>query len=90
MFKLRTPTRDDWEEKANKLLAGRTITEIRYMTQEEVDAFGWRHAALILLLDDYSTLLIMADDEGNDAGAVVHCGPSLGGAVPVETTLPRL
>lgn len=85
----RNPSRDDWEEKANKLLAGRTITEIRYMTQDEVDAFGWRHAALILMLDDYSTLLVMADDEGNDAGTLLYQGPALDSG-PIETTLPRL
>lgn len=90
MFKLRSSTVDKWEEKASKLLVGRTIMEARYMTGDEVDGLGWNHAALVLILDDNSLMFVMADDEGNDAGALLHQGPSLGGTVPVETTLPRL
>jgi hypothetical protein len=90
MFKLRHPTTPDWEEKAAKLLVGRSIVDVRYLMPDEIEGLGWSHAALVLTLDDNSILMCMADDEGNDAGAFLHQGPSLGGALPIETILPRI
>lgn len=90
MFNLRTPTRDDWEEKANKLLAGRTITEVRYMSQAEVDSWGWDEAGLILILDNNVEVVVATDDAMNGAGALLLIEPSRGGALPIETMLPPL
>ena len=40
------------------------------MSQPEVEAFGWSHRPLELLLDDGSTLYASADEEMNDAGVL--------------------
>ena len=41
------------------------------MSQPEVEAFGWSHRPLELLLDDGSTLYATADEEMNEAGVLV-------------------
>lgn len=51
-------------------LLGRRIASIRYMTDEEQKSLGWSQKAVVLILDDGSLLFPMADDEGNDAGAI--------------------
>ena len=59
----------DWA-KQFEFLKGRTITEVRYQTEDEVEASGWCSAALVLELDDGQALWASRDDEGNDAGAL--------------------
>ncbi len=56
---------------AAKQLAGRRIEAVRYMSQPEVEAFGWSHRPLELLLDDGSTLYATADEEMNEAGVII-------------------
>lgn len=84
------PTKDDWTEKAAKLLAGRTIVDVRYMMPIEVDSWGWVKAGLVLTLDDNSEVMVAKDNEMNDAGSILHIQPIRDGALPVETLLPSL
>lgn len=58
-----------WEAKISNVLVGRTITAVRYMTDDEVDEMGWNYKGLISMLDDDTEFIALADDEGNDAGA---------------------
>ena len=56
---------------AAKHLVGRRIEAVRYISQPEVETFGWSNRPLELLLDDGSTLYATADEEMNDAGVIV-------------------
>lgn len=58
-----------WEKKM-KPLEGRTIVRARYMDASERNELLFAHSCLVLELDDGTILFPMADDEGNDAGAM--------------------
>ncbi len=60
-----------WNEKAVKTLKGRTIADAFYMSATEVEEMGWYRRPLIIQFTDGSQLLAQADDEGNDAGALL-------------------
>lgn len=63
---------DEFENPAAKgSLEGRTITRVRYQTDEERARHGWRCAALVLVLDDGTQVFIVADPELNGPGAVL-------------------
>ena len=62
--------RKRWTNNAAALLKGRTITQVRYMTDEETEAMGWHHAAVVLQLDNGVAIWPSSDDEGNNAGAM--------------------
>lgn len=49
-------------------LVGRTITAVKYMTQEELETHDWCGPVPILVLDDGTEIVAARDDEGNDAG----------------------
>jgi hypothetical protein len=59
-----------WAVKCNKVLKGRTITSVRYMTDDEMNSLGWYSKAIVIQLDDGNLIFPSADDEGNDAGAL--------------------
>ncbi len=63
-------TKQRWVAEIEAKLLGRKITGIRYMTDKEVDHFGWARSAVVIQLDDGGELIASADDEGNDAGAI--------------------
>lgn len=63
-----------WSEYGEKHLLGRTIVGVRYLTDKETEDLGWMSAAIVLLLDDGSSILPSRDDEGNDAGALFGQG----------------
>lgn len=75
-------TAKEWTEKARELLAGRTIKSVRYMEQDEAASFGWFRRGLILVLDNETTLIIQADDEGNEPGAVWYDAKGVQGLLP--------
>lgn len=66
------PIFDQWVKKAESVLLGRWITKVRYMDDEEQEATGFYHKALVIQLDDGTILFPSADDEGNDAGALYY------------------
>jgi len=59
-----------WGDKAAALLIGRTIKNVRYLTNEERKTLGWYSRSLVVILDDGTHIWPSADDEGNDAGAL--------------------
>ena len=63
-----------WSEYGEKYLLGRTIVGVRYLTDKEAENLGWMSAAIVLLLDDGSSILPSRDDEGNDAGTLFGQG----------------
>ena len=62
---------------ASKALVGRTIKEVRYMTEKEQEAQGWYGSAVVLMLDNGVCVFPSRDDEGNDAGALFTTDKSM-------------
>ena len=60
----------EWTDKAAALLVGRTITEVRYLTDAERKGLGWHGRPIAIRLDDGTWLWPSSDDEGNNAGAL--------------------
>ena len=59
-----------WNDKANKLLLNKKIVKVEYMHSEEAKDSMWGNRSVRLILEDGMNILPMADDEGNDAGAL--------------------
>ena len=53
-------------------LNGKTISEVRRLTNEELEGLGWYpgygSVAIVIVLDDGTTLVPMQDPEGNGPG----------------------
>jgi hypothetical protein len=60
----------EWTEEIAKLIVGKTITQVEYMSEELADEWGWYKRPLMIRLSDGHQLIISQDDEGNDGGAV--------------------
>lgn len=56
-------------EKIVKYLIGKTISNIRYLTDEEMEMFGWYKRPMVIVLNDNTQIVLQSDDEGNDGGA---------------------
>lgn len=61
-------------EKFKKLLVGRKVVDVRYMTEDEATNMMWNSRPLCLFLDDGSVIIPQSDDEGNDGGAMFYLG----------------
>lgn len=59
-----------WVEKARKVLKGRKIVAVNYATEEDISENYFAKRGLRILLDNGTEIFPMADDEGNDFGAV--------------------
>ena len=59
-----------FKQSAEKLLLGRRIKEVRYMTAEEAGELYWTKRPLVIILDNGSYLFPSADEEGNNGGAL--------------------
>jgi hypothetical protein len=57
-------------DEARRLLLGRRITEVRYLTNEECQRLMWSFSVVALVLDDGTTVYPARDAEGNDGGAL--------------------
>jgi len=60
----------DYKNSVRKMLCGRTIAHVRWMTPKEVEHFGWYSSAPVLVLDNGVCLWPSRDEEGNDAGCI--------------------
>lgn len=63
-------TEQAWIQVAQKLLVGRTIKAVDYMTADEADQCGWSARPIMITLDDGTVIYPSRDDEGNDGGAL--------------------
>ena len=65
-----------WEATANKILLGRKIVKIHWMSEKEADkTYGWYKRPVVLILDDGREIIPQMDDEGNDGGALLWINP---------------
>lgn len=67
---MKTETTEQFWNKRARTLVGRTIVDARYMTDEEMEQFGWYKKSLVIFFDNGEYLIPMRDDEGNDAGSL--------------------
>ena len=62
--------KDNWYKKASKVFLGRKIVKIEWLSDKEMNEMGWYNRPICLLLDDGTWIFPMADDEGNNGGAL--------------------
>jgi hypothetical protein len=51
-------------------LLGKSILNVRYMSEEEANDMMWHKRPIVIVLNDGSFLIPQADDEGNNGGAL--------------------
>ncbi len=66
-----------WSAAISKVLVGKTIKQIRYLTDQEQQEFDWLDSAVVIIFTDGSWIIPMSDDEGNNAGAIQTSNPEL-------------
>jgi len=59
-----------WNEVAQKLLLGKKIVNVRYMTNAEMEDMGWYVRTVAFQTEDGLWFFPSRDDEGNDGGAL--------------------
>ena len=59
-----------WEQECSGFLKGKRIAQVRYMTEKEAQDFGWYKRPLVIIFEGGGYIIPMADDEGNDGGAM--------------------
>ena len=68
--------RKGWIGLAEDLLLNRKIVKVEWQTETEAhEMMGWHSRAVKLHLDDGTIICPQRDDEGNDAGALLHVNP---------------
>jgi hypothetical protein len=61
-----------WNKKAKEVLEGRTIVEVRYLNDKEMETMGWDSRPICFLLDNDEVCILSSDDEGNDGGVLFY------------------
>jgi len=60
----------EWIKKITKLLVGKKIVKIQYMTEKDAEEQGWYRRPIQIRLEDGTWLTPSQDDEGNDGGSL--------------------
>jgi hypothetical protein len=73
-----------WNDRAIKILKGKTIVQVRYLTADECENNMWYKRGLVMILNDGTKVIPGSDDEFNDTGVLHYvkndewdCLPSL-------------
>ena len=61
-----------WTGVAKKVLQGKTIVEVRYLNDEEMEMMGWYKRPVCFFLNDGTSCILSCDDEGNDGGVLFY------------------
>lgn len=67
----------NWTKDVEKLLLGRKIVKIEWMSNEDANQCDWYSRPVCLLLDNGVWIYPMRDDEGNDGGALATSADSM-------------
>jgi hypothetical protein len=62
----------DWIKKISKLLVGKKIVKIQYMTKKDAEEQGWYRRPIQIRLENGTWLTPSQDDEGNDGGSFLQ------------------
>jgi hypothetical protein len=65
-------TINKWTILSNNVLKGRTITEVRYLDDEEMQMMKWSKRPICFQLDNGTICFMSTDDEGNDGGSLFY------------------
>lgn len=60
----------DWEQLAKKVLLGKKIVMVRYMTESEMSETGFQNTGLIIELEDGTIFWPTSDNDGTNSGAI--------------------
>lgn len=60
----------NWTIEAEKLLKGKTIESVRYLTKAEREYMDWDSSPPVIFFSDGSWIMPGRDDEANDGGAL--------------------
>jgi hypothetical protein len=63
---------DKWNKVSQDVLQGRTIVEVRYLNDEEMEMMGWDSRPICFFLDNGVSCILSCDDEGNDGGVLFY------------------
>lgn len=63
---------DKWNKISQDVLQGRTIVEVRYLNDEEMEDIGWSSRPICFVLDNGTYCTLSCDDEGNDGGVLFY------------------
>ena len=63
---------DKWNKISQDVLKGRTIVEVRYLNDEEMEMMGWYGRPVCFFLDNGVSCILSSDDEGNDGGVLFY------------------
>ena len=72
MSKVEPKILKQWTDEAKKVLEGKTITEVRYLNDEEMEMMGWYKRPVCFFLNDGTSCILSCDDEGNDGGVLFY------------------
>ncbi len=59
-----------WLKSINKLLVGKKIVNVQYMTEKDAREQGWDERPIQIKLEDGTWLTPSGDDEGNNGGSL--------------------
>jgi|TARA_Y100000356_G_scaffold128505_1_gene128519 hypothetical protein len=65
----------EWEKEISKFLVGKKIKRVEYLTEE--NGGSWNQLPLAIVFTDGSWIFPMADDEGNNGGALATSSEEL-------------
>jgi hypothetical protein len=63
---------DKWNKISQDVLQGRTIVEVRYLNDEEMEDIGWDSRPICFILDNGVYCTLSSDDEGNNGGVLFY------------------
>ncbi|QDP57659.1 MAG: hypothetical protein Unbinned3338contig1000_35 [Prokaryotic dsDNA virus sp.] len=72
-----------WDNMAKTVLEGKKIIKAEYISEEEALRYGWDYRGVSLILDDNTRIIVMRDDEGNNAGVLAYLNEGVDSVLPV-------
>ena len=61
-----------WTNIAKSVLLNKTIVDVRYLNDEEMEMMGWYKRPICFFLNDGTSCIVSMDDEGNDGGVLFY------------------
>lgn len=68
----KTEVIEKWTKKSKEVLEGKTIVEVRYMNDQEMEDIGWDSRPIVFFLNDGTCCTLSQDEEGNDGGVLFY------------------